>query len=212
MSVPWPLRLLVCREHVPDWQDSHAMSAYVPPSQLGQWIQNGSWGSHLPRLWVRNAPLREQVVRRLTQDAHTNQILESLPCELHLKVTLHRRCLPGCSPQSCATRGETLRPRLSTVFIHPCCFPMPLHRELSPAPFPSGGGGGSLSLSPYLSSPSLSLFLRGPTFSQFSVDGASEDSTFGTQTILAMRKFLDDAELCSHQEISTSLVTKGRYE
>ena len=80
-------------------------------------------------------------------------------------------------------------------------------RELSPAPFPSGGVG-SLSLSPYLSTPSLSLLLRGPTFSQFSADGASEDSTFGTQTLLAMRKFLDEAELRSQQGMSSSQVTK----
>ena len=61
------------------------------------------------------------------------------------------------------------------------------------------GGGGGLSLSSSLSSPSLSLLLRGPPISQFSVEGASEDSTFGTQTLLAMRRFLDEAELRSHQ-------------
>ena len=27
------------QEHVPDWHESHAMSAYVPPSQLGHWIR-----------------------------------------------------------------------------------------------------------------------------------------------------------------------------
>ena len=62
-------------------------------------------------------------------------------------------------------------------------------------------------LSPSLSSPSLSLLLRGPPFSQFSADGASEDSTFGTQTLLAMRKFLDEAELRSHQGMLCSSVT-----
>ena len=40
------------------------------------------------------------------------------------------------------------------------------------------------------------------------MDGASEDSTFGTQTLLAMRKFLDEAELYSHQGMSSNQVTK----
>ena len=63
-----------------------------------------------------------------------------------------------------------------------------------------------MSLSPSLLSPSPSLLLRGPPFSQFSADGASEDSTFGTQTLLAMRKFLDEAELRSHQGMLCSSV------
>ena len=61
-----------------------------------------------------------------------------------------------------------------------------------------------MSLSPYLSSPSLSLLLRGPNFSQFSADGASTDSTFGTQTLLAMRKFLDKAESYHHRGVPSS--------
>ena len=36
------------------------------------------------------------------------------------------------------------------------------------------------------------------------MEGASEDSTFGTQTLLAMRRFLDEAELSSHQRMSYS--------
>ena len=66
-------------EHVPDWQDSHAMSAYVPPSHLGHWIRTDLGVRTFQGLGL-NAPLREQVVRRLTRDAHTHQILESLPC------------------------------------------------------------------------------------------------------------------------------------
>ena len=180
------------------------MSVYVPPSHLGTWIRT-DLGVRTFQGLGKNAPLRAQVVRRLTQDAHTNQILESLPCEPHLQVPLHRRCLPGCSPKTCATRD------IQTTFVyrlHPSLLlPNATSRERSPAPFPSGGGG-SLSLSSFLSSPSLSLLLRGPTFSQFSVDGASADSTFGTQTLLAMRKFLDEAELCSQQGMSSSQVTK----
>ena len=188
------------QEHVPDWHESHAMSVYVPPSQLGRWIRT-DLGVRTFQGLGKNAPLRAQVVRRLTKDVHTHQILESLPCDPHLHVPLHRRCLPGCGPQSCATRD------IQTTFVyrlHPSVLtPYVATRELSPAPFPSGGGGG-LSLSSSLSPPSLSLLLRGPPFSQFSVEGASQDSTFGTQTLLAMRRLLDDAELCSHQRTFTS--------
>ena len=191
------------QEHVPDWQDSHAMSAYVPSSQLGRWVRT-DLGVRTFQGLGKNAPLRTQVVRRLTQDAHTNQILESLPCDPHLQVSLHRRCLPGCSPQSSATRD------IKTTFVYrlqpPWQIPRSSSRELTPAPFPSGGGG-SLSLSPNLSSPSLSLLLRGPTFSQFTADGASTDSTFGTQTLLAMRKFLDEMESHHQQGPPPSQIT-----
>ena len=118
------------KEHVPDWQDSHAMSVYVPPSQLGHWIRT-DLGVRTFQGLGRNAPLRAQVVRRLTQDVHTHQILESLPCELHLQVPLHRRCLPGCSPQSSATRDiqTTFVYRLHPSLLIPCA----TSRELSPA-------------------------------------------------------------------------------
>ena len=125
-------------ELVPDWQDSHAMSAYVPPSCLGHWIRT-DLGVRTFQGLGKNAPLREQVVRRLTRDAHTHQILESLPCDIYLQVPLHRRCLPGCGPQTSATRDiqttfvYRLRPSFSVL--------RDTTRELSPAPFPSGGGG-----------------------------------------------------------------------
>ena len=193
-------------ELVPDWQETHAMRAYVPSSSLGQWVRT-DLGVRTFQGLGKNAPKRDQVVRRLTRDAHTHQILESLPCEIHLQVPLHRRCLPGCGPHTCATRD------IQTTFVYrlqPFSFtPSVVPEELSPAPFPSeGGGGGSLFLSPSLSSPSLSLFLRGPPFSQFSTGGASENSTFGTQTLMAMRKFLDDAELRSRQGTCHSQETK----
>ena len=178
-------------ELVPDWHDSHAMRAYVPPSSLGHWIRTDLGVRSFQGLG-KHAPKREQVVRRLTRDLHTQQILESLPCEVHLQVPLHRRCLPGCGPHTCNTRD------IQTTFVYrlqPWSFsPSAVPEELTPAPFPSGGGGGSLFLSPSLSSPSLSVLLRGPPFSQLSTCGASENSTFGTQTLVAMRKFLDDAE------------------
>ena len=196
------------REHVPDWHDSHAMSAYVPPSQLGHWIRT-DLGVRTFQGLGKNAPLRAQVVRRLTKDAHTLQIIESLPCGPHLQAPLHRRCLPGCSPQSCATRDiqTTFVYRLNPSMLTPCV----AGRELSPAPFPSGGGGG-LSLSPSLSSPSLSLLLRGSPFSQLSVKGASEDSTSETQTLLAMRRFLDEAELRSQGTLCSSVASQVTRE
>ena len=49
--------------------------------------------------------------------------------------------------------------------------------------------------------------MRGPTFSQFTADGASTDSTFGTQTLLAMRKFLDEMELHHQQGPPPSQIT-----
>ena len=125
-------------ELVPDWQDSHAMSAYVPPSCLGHWVRT-DLGVRTFQGLGRNAPLRDQVVRRLTRDAHTHQILESLPCDIHLQVPLHRRCLPGCGPQTSATRD------IQTTFVYRLRPSLPIlcatTKELSPAPFPSGGGG-----------------------------------------------------------------------
>ena len=149
---------------MPDWQDSHALRAYVPPSSLGQWVRT-DLGVRTFQGLGKNAPKREQVVRRLTRDAHTQQILESLPCEIHLQVPLHRRCLPGCGPHTCATRD------IQTTFVYrlqPLSFTPPVvPEELSPAPFPSGGGGGSLFLSPSLSSPSLFVIVAGSPIFEF---------------------------------------------
>ena len=149
-------------ELVPDWQDSHAMSAYVPPSCLGHWIRT-DLGVRTFQGLGENAPLREQVVRRLIRDAHTHQVLESLPCEIHLQVPLHRRCLPGCGPQTSATRDiqTTFVYRLRSSLLTPHVSSEELSRTLLPLFL--RGGGGSLFLSPSLSSPSLSLLL-GPQF------------------------------------------------
>ena len=98
--------------------------------------ENGCFRANLPAVILGK---REQVVRRLTRDAHTQQILESLPCEIHLQAPLHRRCLPGCGPHTCATRD------IQTTFVYrlqPLSFTPPVIPErLSPAPFHSGGGG-----------------------------------------------------------------------
>ena len=119
-------------ELVPDWQDSHAMRAYVPPSSLGQWVRT-DMGVRTFQGLGKNAPKREQVVRRLTRDAHTQQILESLPCEIHLQVPLHRRCLPGCGPHTCATRD------MQTTFVYRFrllpFIPAVVPKELSPGGF-----------------------------------------------------------------------------
>ena len=193
------------QEHVPGWNESHAMSAYVPPYQLGHWIRT-DLGVRTFQGLGKNAPLRAQVVRRLTKDAHTLQILESLPCELHLHVPLHRRCLPGCGPQSCATRD------IQTTFVyllHPSSLILRVDtREPSPSPFPSGGGGVGVPLPSPSLSPSFSLSLRDPPISQFLAEGASADSTFGTQTLVAMRRFLDEAEISMSYDNAASLVTR----
>ena len=121
-------------EHMPDWQDTHAMRVCVPSSSLGHWVRT-DLGVRTFQGLGRNAPKREQVVRRLTRD-------ESLPCELHLQVPLHRRCLPGCGPHTCATRD------IQTTFVYRQSPFSPVSQlpseELSPAPLPSGGGGGFL--------------------------------------------------------------------
>ena len=158
-------------ELVPDWQDSHAMRAYVSPSSLGQWVRT-DLGVRTFQGLGKNAPKREQVVRRLTRDVHTQQILESLPCEIHLQV-------PGAiastlsswlwSPYTSA-QPVTFRPRLSIV-SNPCRFLLLLSpEELSPAPFPSGRGGGGFlvpCLRPFVS-PSLFVVVAGsPIFAIF---------------------------------------------
>ena len=92
------------------------MSAYVPPSSLGHWIRTD--------LGVRIILTR---------------LLNRYPVISIYKCLLHRRCLPGCGPQTSATRD------IQTTFIYrlqpPFRLPRVPFRELSPAPFPWGGGG-----------------------------------------------------------------------
>ena len=56
--------------------------------------------------------------------------------------------------------------------------------------------------------------LGGPQLSQsqFYVKGASEDSTFETQTLLAMRRFLDEAELRSQGTLCSSIASQVTKE
>ena len=61
------------------------------------------------KVWVGICPSWQQVVRRITRDKDTHQVLESLDCDGLMKVCLHRDCLPGCSWDSpCAREVETL--------------------------------------------------------------------------------------------------------
>ena len=151
-------------EQIPDWQDTHAMQVCAPPSSLRSWVRT-DLGVRTFQGLGRNAPKREQVVRRLTKDLHTAQILESLPCELHLQVSLHRRCLPGCGPHTWATRD------IQTTFV---CRPSPFSRvpkppgeELSPAPLPSGGGGFLVPFSVLVVSVSFCVVEGTPFFAVF---------------------------------------------
>ena len=150
-------------ELVPDWQDSHAMSAYVPPSYLGHWIRT-DLGVRTFQGLGKNAPLREQVVRRLTRDAHTHQVLESLPCELHLQVPLHRRCLPGCGPQTSATRDiqTTFVYRLRPSLLAPLCL-----RSCLLSLFLRGGGGFLVPFSVSFVSVSFVAVAGAPIFATF---------------------------------------------
>ena len=123
-------------EIVPDWQDSHAMS-------LPHVLDIGfalTWDRVRTFQGLgKNGPKREQVVRRLTRDAHTRQILESLPCELHLQVPLHRRCLPGCGPDT--VLPVTFRLLLSTVSCPRFCLRSLLLVGCLLPLFLRGGGG-----------------------------------------------------------------------
>ena len=54
--------------------------------------------------------------------------------------------------------------------------------------------------------------MRGPPFSQFSTGDTSEHTTFGTQILMGMRKFLDDAETRNRQGVYISRGTKKETE
>ena len=79
-------------EHVPDWQETHAMSLCTrPQSQLGKCIRT-DLGVRTFQGLGKNSPSCEQVVRRITRDLHTHRLIESLDCEIQPHVPLHRRC------------------------------------------------------------------------------------------------------------------------
>ena len=90
-------------EAVPDWQDTHAMHAFLGDRCLGQWIRT-DLGVRTFQGLGKNGPTRDQVVRRITKDLHTQRVLEDLLCDSHLQVRLHRQCLPDCGPAMSHTR------------------------------------------------------------------------------------------------------------
>ena len=124
-------------EAVPDWQDTHAMHAFLGESCLGPWIRT-DLGVRTFQGLGKNGPTREQVVRRITKDLHTHSVLEDLLCDSHLQVPLHRKCLPDCGPAMTHTRDilTTFVYRLSPRFHGPDVLPL----DLQSSRFPSGGG------------------------------------------------------------------------
>ena len=129
------------------------------------------------------------------------------PC--HVKSIFRRRCIDAAFRAVVHTLAPLVifRPHLS-IDSSPCPFLLLLFLRSCLLPLFLPGGGGLLVPFSVLSSPSLSVLLRGPPFSQFSTGGASENSTFGTQTLMAVRKFLDDAETRSRQGVCNSQGTK----
>ena len=126
-------------EVVPNWQETHAMQAFLGDRCLGQWIRT-DLGVRTFQGVGRNGPTREQVVRRITKDLHARDILEDLLCDSQSQVPLHRRCLPDCGPTMSHSRD------IQTIFVyrlfpHFPCSTVPA-RGLQPSRFPSGGGGG----------------------------------------------------------------------
>ena len=128
-------------EVVPDWQDTHAMRAFIGDPCLGKWVRT-DLGVRTFQGLGKNGPAREQVVRRVTRDLHTRTVLEDLPCDSHLQVPLRRKCLPACGPTTCHTRDTqtTFVYRLFPRFSGPDVFPP----VLLPSRFPFGGGGGGV--------------------------------------------------------------------
>ena len=164
-------------EPVPDWHDSHAMRAYVPPSSLGHWIRTDlgvrtfqGLGKMLPEGTKRFAVLQRMLTpnRSLSpyQSYHVKSIFRCHCIDAVFQVVVHT-----LAPH------VIFRPRLS-IASYPCPLLLPLFLRSCLLPLFLRGGGVPCFLSPSLSSPSLSVLLRGPTFSKFSTGGASE-STFG---------------------------------
>ena len=126
-------------EHVPDWDETHAMALQTgPQSRLVKWIRTDS-GARAFQGPGTNSLSREQVTRRITRDLHIHLLLESLDCESRPHVSLHRRCLPGCGYATPMTRD------IETCFMYrvaPCVVSTPVRPPSDIASLlPSGGGG-----------------------------------------------------------------------
>ena len=163
-------------EVVPDWQDTHAMHAFLGDRCLGHWIRT-DLGVRTFQGLGRNGPTREQVVRRITRDLHTRRVLEDLLCDSHRQVPLHRQCRPDCGPTMSHSRDiqTTFVYRLFPRFHGPDVLPL----GLRPSRVPSGGGGSA-------------------TFSKFASLSMLEDtsvrSILGSRTLSIMRQFVADVE------------------
>ena len=125
-------------EAVPDWQDTHAMHAFLGDRCLGQWIRT-DLGVRTFQGLGKNGPTREQVVCRITKDLHTRSVLEDLLFDSHLQVPLHRKSLPDCGPAMSHARDiqTTFVYRLFPRFHGPDVLPL----DLRSSRFPWGGGG-----------------------------------------------------------------------
>ena len=119
------------------------------------------------------------MVRRITRDLHTQRLIEFLTCDSHLQVPLHRKshgkCFPECSPADCNALD------IETTFVY---------RLLPRLLGPHRRCWTSLH----------HIFLRGGGSASFSKIGASVRSTLGTQTLMSMRQFLEDAEKENEKE------------
>ena len=94
----------------------------------------------------RNGPFWKQVVRRITRDLQTHSLIETLNCNDHSKLVLHRRSMPGCGHNTSASRDiETtsstvliLSSQLTAWIVLP-----PSITQVPLLPFSFGGGGGA---------------------------------------------------------------------
>ena len=133
----------------------------------------GTYGlrcSHLPGLGKKKTVLvRKKWCIASPGALHTRRLLESLDCEIRPRVPLHRRCLPGCGPETSSNRD------IETCFLHrlqpQVACPPPLPPLSTPSLLPSGGG-----------SPS------------FSKSDTSVRIVMGSRTLLSMKQFIEDAE------------------
>ena len=69
------------------------MCLHPQTQRLGKWIRT-DLGVRTFQGLGKNSPAKEQVVCRITRDLHTRRLIESLACESHLQVPLHRKRLP----------------------------------------------------------------------------------------------------------------------
>ena len=115
----------------------------------------------------KNAPTREQVVCRITRDLHSRRLIESLACDSFLRVPLQRKNLLAPILIHVTLRLPSYIDSNHDLLAHR------RHWWITPHHFFLRGGGGSTS---------------------FSKIGTSVRSMLGTQTLMSMRQFIEDAE------------------